>query len=221
MITRTNPTKWTLPLAAAAVCAFWLQAADGPLKYNPQPRGSKVTIEGTSTLHDWTMEGVVVAGNFEIEPAFLTDKSLKSVAGLNTKGKAPKAEVIIPVRSLKSGKERMDEIMQEAMKESAYKRITYRLTEMLVKGTVPASGTPVTFDTKGDLSMSGATNSIEMEVTLDRLEDGRLKFSGAKKLKMTDFTIKPPAPTILGMPTIRTGDEVTVKFEWVLAPKKE
>jgi polyisoprenoid-binding protein YceI len=218
---RTNSIKTTLVLAATLAAAALPQAADAPLRYDSQPRGSKVIIDGDSTIHAWTVEGLVIGGGFEIEPAFGTDKTLKSVASMNTKGKAPIAKVTIPVRSLKSGKEKMDEIMQEAMKMAENRSITYRLTEMVVKGDVPASGTPVKFDTKGDLAISGVTNNVAMEVTLDRLEDGRIKFTGVKELKMTDFKIKPPAPSILGMSPIKTADDVKIKFEWVLAPKKE
>ncbi len=202
------------------------QAADAALMYGARP-GSKVTIEGTSTIHDWTVEGAIIGGIFEIDPAFQTDKTLKSVACLNTKGKGPIATVSIPVRSLKSkvavASQRMDEVMYEAMRMKENPKITYTLNEMVIKGTVPESGTPVKFDTKGDLMISGVTNKLEMEVTMERVAspDGEmLKFSGSKVLKMTDFKIQPPAPK-LAMGAIKTGDEVTVKFEWVTGQKKD
>ena len=216
---KTSLLKWTLRFGAIVCAATFLQAAD-TVRFNAQPRGSKVSVEGTSTIHDWTVEGAVVAGSFEVESAFLTDKSLKSVACLNTKGQAPKVEVTIPIRSLKSGKEKMDEIMQEAMNSKEFGQIKYKVTEMTVKGAVPDSGTPVKFSTKGNLSMSGATNSVDMEVTMERLEGDKIKFTGSKVVKMTDFKITPPAPKI-ALNMIKTGDEVTVKFDWVLAQKKE
>ena len=41
----------------------------------------------------------------------------------------------------------------------------------------------------------------------------RVTFSGSTKVKMTDFGIKPPAPSI-GLGLIKTGDDVTLSFEW-------
>ncbi len=178
-------------------------------------QGTKVTIEGTSTIHDWTVEGSIIGGAFEVESTFVTDRSLKSVPSLRTKGVAPSVDVSIPVRSLKSKYTKMDEIMQEAMRMKDNPKILYRCSEMIVKGDVPPSGTPVKFDTKGELVIAGVTNQIDMEVTLERLENETIKFSAAKPLKMTAFRITPPSPSISGG-LIKTGDDVTVRFEWLV-----
>lgn len=215
--------KSTLTLAVALACAMLAQAADDLIKYAARP-GCLVSIDGTSTIHDWTTKGAIIGGSFEVEPEFLTDKTLKSVKSLTTKEVNPKVQVKIPVKSLKSqvllGASKMDEVMQEAMRMKDNPDILYTLKEMIVKGDVPASGSPVKFDTKGDLTISGVTNTIDMEVTMTRVADDRIKFSGSKVLKMTDYKVPPPAPNILGMSPIRTGDEVTIKFEWLLALQK-
>lgn len=215
--------KSTLTLAAVAACTLVTQAADGWIKYAARP-GCLVTIDGTSTIHDWTTKGAIIGGSFEVEPEFLTDKSLKSVKSLTTKEANPKVQVKIPVKSLKSqvllGASKMDEVMQEAMRMKENPDILYTLKEMVLKGEVPATGSPVKFDTKGDLAISGVTNTIDMEVTLTRVADDRIKFSGSKLIKMTDYKVPPPAPNILGMSPIKTGDEVTIKFEWLLALQK-
>jgi len=207
-------TTWTLTLAAALAFVSATQAAD-TIRYGAQPRGSKVAIDGTSTIHEWTVEGAVIGGYFEAAAAFETDKSLKTALE-----PSPKAEVVIPIRSLKSGKEKMDEIMQEAMKSKENPSIKYKLLEFKVQGDVPASGTPVKLNTKGEITISGVTKPVELEVTLERLDEGKLKFSGTKVLKMTDFGITPPAPKI-AMGLIKTGDDVTNHFEWIVAPKKQ
>jgi hypothetical protein len=38
---------------------------------------------------------------------------------------------------------------------------------------------------------------------------------------MTDFGIKPPAPEILGLSVIKTGDDLKLTFEWVTEKKAE
>lgn len=182
--------------------------------------GSKVVIEGTSSIHDWTVTGNIIGGSIEIEDAFITDLSLKSVESLQSKEKNPKVTVTIPARSLKSGKQKMDEIMLEAMKAKEFPFIKFTLTSMIVKGDVPTTGTPVKFDVTGELEVSGVKKTIDMVVTLDRLPNNQFKFSGEKKLKMTDFGITPPSPDIPGLARITTGDDITVKFEWIVAPKQ-
>ena len=214
---------WNLTLATAVLVATTLHAADTNLRYTARPGGSKVAIEGTSTAHDWTTQGGIIGGFFEVEPEFQSDLTLRSVKSLAGTDAHPKVEVLIPLTSLKStvllGRERMDEIMREAMRAADNPRITYRLTQMKVKGDVPASGTPVKFDTQGELQVAGVTNVIDLEVTLERLEGDRLKFTGVKPLKMTAFNITPPAPKLaFGM--IKCGDDVTIKLEWVVGLAK-
>ncbi|MBI2926753.1 MAG: YceI family protein [Verrucomicrobia bacterium] len=220
-------TLWsTRNLAGALLLLLATQlSAQDKVRYDASP-GSKVKIEGTSTIHDWTMEGSIIGGTFEIEKEFQSDLSLKSVPCLNGKG-CPAVKASITVRTLKSGKETMDGIMQDAMKAKEHPRIEYKLTAMKPKGDVPASGTPVKFDAKGDLSIAGVTKPIDLEVTMERLEGNKIRFKGATPdiksptaMKMTDYGIKPPAPS-LALGLIKTGDEIKVSFEWMLALKQD
>jgi len=188
------------------------------LHYRAQPRGSKLTVEGTSSIHDWTITSAVVAGSFDVEPAFESDKTLSTVPSLAESGVSPNLNVVVPVRSLKSGHEKMDEVMQEALRMVDTPSIHYRATEMRIKGRVPWSGTPVTLATKGTLAIAGITNTVEMDVVMDRSRDNSLRFTGSKGLKMSDFGISPPRVSSLG---ITAGDAVKVSFEWNLELRQE
>jgi len=88
---------------------------------------------------------------------------------------------------------------------------------MVLKGDVAASGA-AKFDTKGELTVAGVTKPCDMEVSLERVDATKVKFIGMHKLKMTDFGIAPPSPEIPGMDRIKTGDDLVIKFEWLLAP---
>jgi len=129
----------------------------------------------------------------------------------------PKVEVFMPVRSFKSYAKKMDEVMQEHMNETKYKRIEYKLTELKPKSAAGSTGA-LQFEAIGVLTVAGTNKSIAMPVTIEK-KDGKMKVSGKAALKMTDFGVKPPAPTILGVPTIKTGDDITIAFEWLSAPK--
>ena len=194
----------TVSLFAASL-AF---GADQMTKYDAKP-GSKVTLDGTSSVHDWTVESTIIGGSMELgfDPAN------------PTAGKVPaKVTATVPVRSLKSkGKidpKRMEEVMQETMKMPVAHRIEYQLTELVLKAAPKSPTEPLQFDSKGQLSMAGVTNQISMPITMERLEGNKLKSKGNVTLKMTAFGMKPPSPKILlGM--ISTGDDVKVNFEWV------
>lgn len=199
----------TFFLACTALLLAGSLSAQTMTRYEAQP-GSKMKIEGTSTVHDWTVESGIIAGSVEVDAAFPADPDAKAAPGkVNAR-----VQTTLPVRSLKSGKKPMDDVMHEAMNMTTHPKIEYHLTEMTLRE--PATGPVLNFETKGELTLSGATNTISMPVTMDRSEKGKLKFSGTTLVKMTSFGIKPPAPS-LGLGFIKTGDDVKLTFEWKTA----
>lgn len=201
-----------------------LPAADETIRYAAQPEGTEMKIEGTSTAHAWKVIGKLISGQFVVEPAWQTDLTLKSVSCLGAGKTPPKCEIEIPITSLKSqvavGASVMDKRMQKEMKAAQFPRIKYWLTEMCIKGQVPPSGSPVTFDTKGKLAISGVTNEVSFPVTMERVGTNGLKFSGTYKTKMTAWGIQPPEFK-LGPVGMETGDEVTLTWTWHVALEKK
>ena len=197
-----TPMLSVLALALAATVS-----AQNLTKFEAQP-GSKVKIDGTSTVHDWTVEGGIIGGVLELDAKFAADPS-KALPG-----KVPaKVEATIPVRSVKSGKKAMDDIMHAAMKQPTHPKIEYRLTELTLKETPKSADGPFTFDSKGELSVAGVTNKVAFPVTMTRVDKNKMKTTGTTSVKMTSFGIQPPAPKIaLGL--IKTGDDVKIAFEW-------
>ncbi len=184
--------------------------------------GSKMRIEGTSNIHDWQVESPFIGGMMEVGPNFPTDPGQEATPG---KVEA-KVDVFVQVRSLKSvekdGKpysDRMDEVMWEHMKEPENKRIVYRLNELTLKEAPKAKDAPYVFDATGELAVAGVTNKITMVVNVLPLGDKKLKITGTTNLKMTDYKIQPPSPKI-AMGLIKTGDDVKLVFEWMLAQRK-
>ncbi len=208
-------------IAFVLLTAVSLQAADQTTTYAARS-GSKMRIEGTSNIHDWQVESPFIGGMMEVGPGFPTEPG-QAV----TPGKVPaKVEVFVQVRSLKSvekdGKpysDKMDEVMWEHLREPANKRIVYRLTELTLKEAPKAKDAPYVFDAQGELAVAGTTNKIALVVNVLPLPDNKLKVTGSTKLKMTDFKVEPPSPKIaLGL--IKTGDEIKLIFEWMLAQRK-
>jgi polyisoprenoid-binding protein YceI len=189
----------------------WALAAALTVSAQTSTPGSKVTIEGTSNIHDWTVEGNVIAGYFDVDKAALN----KGAAGPLKAAVAVK----ITVRSLKSGKEKMDEVMQEHMKADQFSFIEYKLSELkVVKGNLESG---LECESTGELTVSGVTKKINLPVTITKVDDDKIKIVSKKiDLKMTDFGIQPPQPK-LALGLIKTGDEVKVAVEWTLKERKQ
>jgi polyisoprenoid-binding protein YceI len=186
-----------------ALCAAATLFAADSLRFESRP-GSKVKVDGTSTVHDWTVESQIVKGTMEVPADFASNSA---AAAKNTK-----VEVTIPVRSLKSGKTSMNNIMWEAMKMKDHPNIVYKLIELTPKSGGSQGGS-AQFDAKGTLTVAGVTRTNTMPVTIEKAADGKAKATGTATVKMTDFGIKPPAPTV-GLGFIKTGDDVKIAFEW-------
>jgi polyisoprenoid-binding protein YceI len=166
--------------------------------------GSKVKIEGTSSIHDWDMNGNIIGGYLEADAKFPeagTDKAT--------------ASVVIPVRTLKSYAKTMDDVMQEAMTIATFPRIEYKLVSLKPKSN---AGAKFEFDAVGALTVKGKTVTNTMPVTIEKLDGGKLKITGTTPLKMTDFGVPPPCPALAGG-LIKTGDDIKVSIEWLVAPK--
>jgi polyisoprenoid-binding protein YceI len=216
---KTEIVKSGRSLAAAGLLLTLLlsslvrvNAAENWVVYMASPIGSKVKIDGTSTAHDWSMDSQLVNGKLELEPGFQLDPSLKP-GKINAR-----VQINIPVRSLKSGKSGMDEVMQQAMKQEQHPNIEFRSTELTLKEAAKTPEGLYLFESKGELMMAGVTNKITLPVTILRVSPTRLKVSGTTDVKMTAFGVTPPAPKI-ALGAIKTGEDVKIAFDWVVAQR--
>jgi hypothetical protein len=156
------------------------------------------------------MESVMVGGYLEADAKFPESALTDSQAA------KPVVSVFMPVRSFKSFSKNMDARMQKEMNEPQFKRIEYKLIELKPKSAAGTTGA-LQFDAIGALTVVGKTRTNTMPVIIEKLADGKLKVTGSTPLKMTDFGIEPPST--LGL--FVSGDDVTLKFEWLAAPKIE
>ena len=156
---------------------------------------SKLTVLGTSSLHDWHVTAENQSGK-------IVFKNLET-------GEIEKCNVEIIAESLKSGKSSMDKNTYKALKTDSYKTISFQLVE--VKETVNKGNGKFTVHTQGDLTIAGVKKRVSLDFTTT-IADNKITLVGEKKFKMTDFKIDPPK-AMFG--TITTGDEVTIKFSTI------
>ena len=154
-----------------------------------------VAVDGTSTLHDWTIKSA--KGQCEVNFELASDK-LTGVSGLNFS---------IPAESLKSGNNMMDNNTYKALKTKEHKNISYVLTTGSVS---QVNGTTFQIRTKGKLTIAGTAKETDIVANaVYNAADKSYTISGNKKIKMSQWGVKPP--TVM-MGTIKTGDEITISF---------
>ena len=163
---------------------------------------SKLSINGDSSVHKWKVETKVVGGFLQVDSAALAE-----AGKIEAKGK-----VIIPVRQLKSGKKRMDEVMHAAMNEKKHKLIDFTLSGLNVNSVKDGVANCAS---NGSIKINGKTKPLTMDISIASKGD-QLVVRGSANLKMTDFGIKPPSPK-LPTGSIVTKDEIKITFEWVVA----
>jgi polyisoprenoid-binding protein YceI len=178
-------------LGAVAICLIQFV---GVAQYKLDAANSQMTIDGTSTIHDWTetVEQFNGAVNATVNGNQLTQISSSTLT--------------IKVASIKSGKSGMDDNTYKALKSKKHPNITYKLASVNITGN--------TATLTGSLTIAGVTKTVKFKTNYT-ITNGVIKFTGAHTFNMTDFGIDPPTAV---MGTIKTGDEVTVKFN--LAYKK-
>lgn len=190
---------------AAPAAAPAAPLADGMVHYDALPTGGHMKIEGDSTIHAWHMDSAVLGGFMEVDAKF--PESLPADA-------KTKAELFMPVRSFRSGNKTMDNKMQDTMKETQFKKIEYKLTELKAK-----AGAAGQFEATGQLTIAGQTKPLTMTVTAEKVDGKNLKISGSTSFKMSEYGVTPPQLTIAGV-GLKTEDSITNSFEWLLAPKQ-
>ena len=156
---------------------------------------SRITVTGTSSLHDWEELAEQKSGAIALDLSGETP-SIKSLV------------LVVEAESLKSGKSAMDKNTYKALNTDKYKQIAYTLERVK---SISANGSGHSVVAVGQLTISGKTNTIEIDLDLSVSGD-IVSLKGSKPLKFTDFALEPPKAL---MGTIKTGDEIMVHFDTV------
>jgi len=165
-------------------------------------KGYTVSIHGTSNLHDWDENVVTVTGDGNVDWNGDANFDLNAM------------NIKMVVNSIKSTEgSMMDKNTYKALKADDHPDITFVLTAPVKSIQV---GTHV-IAAKINLTIAGVTKAIDMPVTATSVAHGNISFEGSKAIKMTDYGITPPV-ALFG--TMKTGNEITIKFKTVFAISK-
>lgn len=149
---------------------------------------SAMTIDGSSSLHDWTvtantMEGTVTENG----------DSVRAV------------QFSVAVADILSDRAAaMDNKMHDALKKEEHPKVIF---------TVDGAGATIgeNQDLKGTLTIAGVEQQVNVPATISQ-EEGTLRIKGERMIALKDYGIEPPT-AMFG--SIVVGDEVTVKFDLV------
>jgi len=159
-------------------------------------KSTKMAVNGTSTLHDWTCDVGKVKASADLSVSGTDLTEVKSMW------------VQVEVSSIKSEKgEDMDEKVHEALKlEDGHKTITFNMTKVT---SVAKSGNGYTVKAEGTMTIAGFKKTVAMEVEASVAPNGEVTFKGTQKFKMSEYKMDRPS-AMLGM--IKAGDDVSVDF---------
>ncbi len=154
-----------------------------------------IKLNGTSNLHDWEMKAV-------------EGKSDASFVVANGKvTSVSKMSFSLPVKNLKSGKEAMDKNTYKALNTAVNPNISFVLTSATIVST---GANKYKLNCLGKMTIAGKTNQTELlAVGVYNPIDKSFTITGIKKMKMTDYNVKPPK-ALLG--TIRTGNDISISY---------
>lgn len=156
---------------------------------------SKLAVNGTSNVHDWTIEAKAMSGKASVT---LDAGDLKAIKSL---------DFSVEVEQLKSGKSGMDKNTFKALKSTSHKNISFKLVKVVKISTI--SDNNYTVEAQGDLTIAGVTKRINQSFTV-KLIGKKMVFTGKQKIDMTVYGVEPPKAL---MGTIKTGKDVTVDFK--------
>ncbi len=163
-----------------------------------QSKGHKVSVSGTSTLHDWECPANKLYSKGDLT---INNGDLQAVNSL---------WVEVEVKSIKSEKEAMDEKIYEALKADNAPKITFQL---LKTKSIEKKGSEWVITANGTLTVAGNAQNVDLQVTAKIMPNGEVHFQGSKKMKMTTFKVDPPT-AMWGV--IKSGDDITVSFEMTM-----
>ena len=169
---------------------------------------SSFGFDGSSNIHNYSVNSNIVNGYIVIDSLISDDITVNVIRILQS-------YISIPVIQLKSKKgKKLESRMYKALKEKEFPTIDYYLID----------SEPVTLDnnennfinirSRGKVSIAGVEKIIEVNLTISIEPGNKIRISGEKELLMKDFGVKRP---IMFFKTIRTKDEITIKFDLIFS----
>ena len=162
----------------------------------------------------WTVDTSV--GTFSFEDAsssfvgFRVAEELASIGATEAIGRTPQVAGTIEIEgttlvsaaieadftAIVSNDDRRDNKIQGALETDQFPTATFVLTEPADLGTIPASGESISVTVKGDLTVHGVTNAIEMPLQAQLIDDV-IVVVGSTEIVFADYDVEAPTAVIV------------------------
>lgn len=173
--------------------------------------GSELGLEGTSTMHDYESKTSALKVTFLRDPAQADPADVAALDAWLKAGGLKGLDLVVPVETMRSGKDGLDKNMFKALRTSEFPEIRFQMSGSQF-GTARGDTLPVS--ASGTLTISGQQRPVTVKGELVRAEKG-VWLEGSHPMKMSDFGIKPPK---MMMGTIKVHDPIVVRYRLLLVP---
>jgi len=168
--------------------------------------GSEITIQGTSTLHEFHCKTDKIMAYVDVDPSYTKDLTKIAKPLVSVK-------VNIVAKTLSCGGGTIDNNMYKTLKADQFQMIKYTMSGY---DLLDATQSSFTADTKGTLQIAGQDKAVDIKINAARLAEGKATAEGEQTIKLTDFGIEPPS-FMFGR--LKVGNEVKVKFNLKAGPE--
>ncbi|MEX0982764.1 MAG: YceI family protein [Bacteroidales bacterium] len=177
------------------------QALLAQTTFKLDPKTSSITIEGTSSVHDWEMTATEMDASMKVN---LQDQKIDEILNVNFS---------VLSEGLKSKNSLMDKKTYNALKSDKHNKIAFTLQSV---NDLSATAKNLSGTAHGTLSIAGKTLPVTIPFSGVIQKDFTISVTGKEKINMKDFNISPPTAM---MGTMKTGEEVTVHFNVNFQPE--
>ncbi|OCX53874.1 hypothetical protein BEL04_06200 [Mucilaginibacter sp. PPCGB 2223] len=193
-----NLNKWRIvsgSILAAIILTATIQVSKAQNIYKAvNGKDCFIKVLGSSNIHDWTM----ISATSDSQGDFKFDgDQLKSISTFT---------LSLDAKSLKSEHASMDERTYKSIKAEQFPKIVFKLGSATI---TPSSKNKFAIKAKGDLTIAGVTQTINMDVTALVNADNTITCSGSQKLQLRDYKIDPPS-FMLG--AMKVANDLTIQF---------
>ena len=196
-------------LMATAMMGLGVTAAvaQGPsaIRLRLEP-GSEITIQGTSTLHDFHCKTDKILAYVDVDPSYTKDLTKVAKPLVSVK-------VNIVAKTLTCGGGTIDNNMYKTLKADQFQMIKYTMSGY---DLLDATSSSFSANTKGTLQIAGQDKAVDIKINAARLAEGKATAEGEETIKLTDFGIDPPS-FMFGR--LKVGNELKVKFNLKAGPE--
>jgi len=158
------------------------------------PDSSSITVQGTSSLHDWEMHVKLRSQSIEYKTPSNSIEELKDI------------QININASDLKGSNNIMEGFAHNALKLKEYPFITFYLTQVEIRESESFSFSAIA---TGQLEIAGSKRTVRLPLSGKILSETKFNLSGKLDLRMSDFGVKAPK-ALFG--AITTHDEISVIY---------